>query len=234
MLAAILRRTACLGASLCLLACGSWDDQAAATTFARETLHCFDVAVERTEAHRFHARGCEREGDIVCSEGSLNPVCIRVAARNTSGGEAGSEGGETEDVEVASTEGDEPEPAPVETVSPQEQAIRRGLDARSEDVLACVDRPSVAVRVNHAADGSLSITLSGDLRDSPEEGCVRAAIGPVHVPPGAPGVVVHLVRRLAPAAVTPPAPTEATLNAPLPEPPAGTTLMGEIISDDDE
>lgn len=187
--------------ALALVACGEWDDQGAARDFAREQMGCFDVEVERTEAHRFAVDGCERRIDVVCSEGSLHPVCIEVALRGTSGGDDGEiddPAREVVDVDPRVDEGIDEAHATADVTpagpTPAEAAIRRGLDARSEDILACVDRSTVAVRVNHAADGTLSITLSGDLRSSPEEGCVRAAIGDVRVPGGEPGVVVHLVR----------------------------------------
>lgn len=253
MLAANSRRTALSACSLAatgvawalsLSACGSWDDHTAARTFSRELLACFDVEVERTESHRFHARGCEREADVVCSEGALNPVCIQVASRDTSGGEA-TEVVDGEDVDAMTDEGVDEAPTRVasaataegtttesgsieEAPSPAEQAIRRGLDARSEDILACVDRSSVAVRVNHRVDGGISITLSGDLRDSPEESCVRVAIGDVRVPAGEAGVVVHLVR--ARRAPEPPVATP-TLETPPATPVATSTLTGEVVEE---
>jgi hypothetical protein len=253
--AAILRRalpacslaTALLAWASLLSACGSWDDHTAARTYSRELLACFDVEVERTESHRFHARGCEREADVVCSEGALNPVCIQVASRDTSGGEA-TEVVDGEDVDATTDEGVDEAPVRVasgataegastegatseEAPSPAEQAIRRGLDARADDILACVDRSSVAVRVNHRADGGISITLSGDLRDSPEESCVRVAIGDVRVPGGAAGVVVHLVR--ARRAPEPPLATP-TLETPPATPVATSTLTGEVVEELDE
>lgn len=203
-----------LAAYVLLAACGQWDDQNRAIEVAREALGCFDVELERTENHRFHAAGCGGSADIACSEGSLNPVCIRVAARGTSGGEVVDEVDELETDPDAPSDGSIAASAPGEEASDlpseAELAIRRGLDARAADVLACVDRPSVAVRVTHAADGHLTIALSGDLRGSPEEGCVRAALGDVRGPAGEPGVVLHLVRRSAePTTEPPPEPTTA-------------------------
>jgi hypothetical protein len=76
-----------------------------------------------------------------------------------------------------------------------EVRIRAGLDARREDVLACVGRERVAVRVTYDGEGAVRITLQGALEGSPEEGCVRAALEGVRVPgTGASGAVVHLVR----------------------------------------
>ena len=77
---------------LAATACNQWDDRNRALEVAREVLGCFDVALEQTESHRFHAEGCGGTADVACSEGSLNPVCIRVAERGTSGGEAEREG----------------------------------------------------------------------------------------------------------------------------------------------
>jgi hypothetical protein len=225
--------------ALPLLACGEWDEQGAARDFAREHMGCFDIEVERTENHRFSVDGCERRIDVACSEGSLHPVCIEVALRGSSGGDDGDDDGEVgelDDPEVVDVdprvdEGIDEAHARAEVEptgpTPAEAAIRRGLDARSADILACVDRSTVAVRVNHAADGSLSITLSGDLRSSPEEGCVRAAIGDVRVPGGEPGVVVHLVRPHPPAPS--PAPHDATTT--LETPPAEPVLTGTIVEE---
>jgi len=225
----VLVSIALLGSAL--VGCGEWDDQGAARDFAREQMGCFDVEIERTEAHRFAVEGCARQIDVVCSEGSLHPICIEVALRGTSGGEAGEiddPGHEVVDLDPRVEEGIDEAHARVEIEapgpSPAETAIRRGLDARSADILACVDRSTVAVRVNHAADGTLSITLSGDLRSSPEEGCVRAAIGDVRVPGAEPGVVVHLVRpRPAPA----PHDATETLETPAPEP----MLTGAVVEE---
>jgi hypothetical protein len=62
-------------------------------------------------------------------------------------------------------------------------------------VLACTGRSASVVRVRYALDGSITLTLAGDLEGSPEEGCVRAAIGGVRVDAGHEGTVMHLVRR---------------------------------------
>ena len=211
--------------------CGQWDDTQRAHDVARELLSCFDVTVERTEAHRFHATGCDRHADIVCSEGSLDPVCIRVrehgvaAADGADDGNEGAASGETNDDVVAlsadgaSIEEVEPDPladdeAPGDAigavrssggeVSAAEAAIRQGLDARADDVLACVDRDRIAVRVTHHADGTVRVALTGDLAGSPEEGCVRSALGDVRAPVGPSGVVLHLLRRHAPPVEAPP------------------------------
>lgn len=203
-----------------LAACGQWEDRTRAIEVAREALGCFDVALEQTESHRFHAEGCGGSADIACSEGSLNPVCIRVAERSTSGGERAAR----EVVDEVDTADEAPEP---DAPSLAEETIRRGLDARAADVLACVDRESVAVRVTHAVDGHVAITLSGELRDSPEEGCVRAALGDVRAPAGEAGVVVHLVR--ARRAVPEDPPIEASPEPTPPPPPA--VLEGSVVEE---
>lgn len=212
------------GASL--LGCGQWDDSNKARDVARELLECFDVAVERTEAHRFHASGCSRHADIVCSEGSLEPVCIRVRERGDADAVAERDEGvdaetETADARVAlapdatsleevlpdplaDDESPGDDPGAIRTsggeVGAAEAAIRRGLDSRAGDVMACVDRDRVAVRVTHHTDGTVRVALTGDLSGTPEEGCVRSALGDVRAPAGASGVVLHLVRRSAPPA----------------------------------
>jgi hypothetical protein len=209
-----------------LAACGQWEDRTRALEVAREALGCFEVALEQTESHRFHAEGCGGTADVACSEGSLNPVCIRVAERGTSG----SERPPREVIDEEGAGADAPEP---DAPSLAEATIRRGLDARAADVLACVDRESVAVRVTHAADGQVAITLSGELRGSPEEGCVRAALGEVRAPAGEAGVVVHLVRARRSTTEAPapeaPAPEAPAPEAPAPEAPA--VLEGSIVEE---
>ncbi len=86
-------------------------------------------------------------------------------------------------------------PETSDAVTESEAQIRRGLDARRDDVLACAERNSVVVTVAYAVDGSVSISLAGDLRGTPQEGCVRAALQGVRVAAGQTGVVMHLLRR---------------------------------------
>jgi len=87
------------------------------------------------------------------------------------------------------------QPDEPDVVTASEEQIRRGLDARRDDVLACADRNSVVVNVAYAIDGTVSINLAGDLRGTPQEGCVRAALQGVRVAAGQTGVVMHLLRR---------------------------------------
>lgn len=238
-------------ALVALAGCGQWDDSQRAHDTARDLLECFDVAVERTEAHRFHAAGCGRHADIVCSEGSLEPVCIRVRERGDAvpgddddidappdDGRAEADetvalSGDASSIEevlpdpLADDEAPDDDPGAVRTsggeASAAEAAIRRGLDARAGDVMACVDRDRVAVRVTHHADGTVRVALTGDLAGTPEEGCVRSALGDVRAPAGASGVVLHLVRRslppdetaaAEPVLVEPPIATDATAARP--------------------
>jgi len=221
-----------IAAALLLLGCGQWEDQNKARDVARELLECFDVEVERTESHRFRATGCDRHADIVCSEGALEPVCIRVRER-TAGGETPeddvaeemvepteevlvADGYSIEEVEpdpLADDEAPDDEPGAIRTTATggvAETTIRRGLDALADDVMACVDRDRVTVRATFHTDGAVVLALTGDLSGSPEEGCVRSAIGDVRVPAGESGVVLHLLRRAAPVEeAPPPEPVEA-------------------------
>lgn len=106
-----------------------------------------------------------------------------------------------------------------------EARIRGGLDAHRDDVLACTGRSASVVRVRYALDGSITLTLAGDLEGSPEEGCVRAAIGGVRVSAGHEGTVMHLVRRpsgAAEATVPTPARTQAAEG-----PPPSTTSIAQ-------
>src|SRR5690606_19240692 len=105
--------------------------------------------------------------------GALEPLCIDERELTSAGGESAVE------------------PEPSEGV---EANIRAGLDGRREDILACVARDRVAVRVAYAPDGSVEVRLQGELEGTPEERCVQQALEGVRVAPGAAGTVVHLVR----------------------------------------
>lgn len=225
----------CVLVAVLLTACGQWEDQNRAQTVAREVLECFAVEVARVEPHRFHATGCERHADIVCSEGALEPVCIRVRERGVAADDDEEEADDDdtfvpdaytiEEVEpdpLADDEAPDDEHGAVRTsggeASAAEGAIRRGLDARAEDVFSCVDRDRVTVRVTHHADGTVMVALTGDLAGSPEEGCVRSALGDVRAPSGASGVVLHLLRRRTPVEEEPE--PEPLAPAPTPSEPA--------------
>ncbi len=206
--------------ALCLLgACAGWDPATRARERALEVLHCEEVELTRREESQWHATGCGREAEIACTQVALEPTCIQVRLAgqteehwavpeeasdyfaSTSGDEdvaideqlrAAAAAGD-EDLDPAADEGmaDEVEPPPA---APIEETIRRGLDARRDDVLACTGRTASVVRVRYDLEGAVQITLAGDLEGSPEEGCVRAALSGVHVARGASGTVLHLLR----------------------------------------
>ncbi len=88
--------------------------------------------------------------------------------------------------------------APAPSASPEQQAaeaaLRAALDARAAAILACTGTNGAVVELRAEAEGPLAVTLRGALAGSPEEGCVRSAVGALERPPalGA-GTVVHLV-----------------------------------------
>lgn len=194
-------------------ACASWDPDNQARDRAVAVLDCTEVTMEKLADLRYRATGCGSRVEILCSAGHLEPVCLAVRPRDTehvSGIADVGSGGETPLAEAGPPAPDDGEPTgpeaedegPLAGAEPGadptaeiEARIRGGLDARRDDVLACTNRSATVVRVRYAVDGSIALTLGGDLEGSPEEGCVRAALGGVRVAPGHVGVVMHLVRR---------------------------------------
>jgi hypothetical protein len=196
-----------------LAACGtSWDAEYQARERAEAALECREVTLVKLSDVRFRASGCGGVLEVLCSSGHNEPVCLVGRAREegrVSGlSEAGSGGESTLDAEHEPPSGpdadDEAPPTHAAEIEVIEARIRAGLDAHRDDVLACTGRSASVVRARYALDGSITLTLAGDLEGSPEEGCVRAAIGGVRVGAGHEGTVMHLVRR--PSGTAPPAP----------------------------
>lgn len=73
--------------------------------------------------------------------------------------------------------------------------LRAALDARRDAILACVERPSVAVRLRWDAQGTVTLSLGGSLAGSAEEECVRVAAGTLTAGATAPGELLHPVSR---------------------------------------
>jgi hypothetical protein len=210
-----------LALPLFLGACDQWDTDTSARDRATAVLDCTSVEMTKVEDNHYRAVGCGRTIEVLCTAAELEPECVAMRPRGEGPSrlsEVGSGGEEEADTTPAPTgddilrqqaamlepadpdaDDDAPLRIPEAPAEPQanesEQTIRRGLDARREDVLACADRNSVVVNVAYAADGSVAITLAGDLRGSPQEGCVRAALQGVRVAEGQAGVVMHLLRR---------------------------------------
>jgi hypothetical protein len=104
--------------------------------------------------------------------------------------------------------------------------IRNALDDHAGDIVACVGREPVAVRVRYVPEPPLQIGLQGDLAGTAEETCVVDALRKLAVDvQGTAGEVIHLVR-------TPPPPSadrplnpvrdeEAAQTAPHPPPREG-------------
>ena len=217
---------------LALAACGtSWDAEYQARERAEAALECREVTLVKISDVRFRASGCGGVLEVLCSSGHNEPVCLVGRAReegHVSGlAEAGS-GSETTtaDAEIEPPSGpdadDEAPPTHGAEIELIEARIRAGLDAHRDDVLACTGRSASVVRVRYALDGSITLTLAGDLEGSPEEGCVRAAIGGVRVSTGHEGTVMHLVRR--PSGAAEPAPPAGPTPAPAPP---STTPTGQ-------
>lgn len=164
--------------ALLLVGCGI-DTGDAARRDAARALRCprAQVELEQIGAYRYVGRGCGRNVTVTCTASALEPACL------------------PED-ELTAGHGDEGD-ALVDTEAPPEveRQVRAGLTARRDDVLACTGRRRVAVRVAYAPDGSLDLTLQGDLEGSAQERCVQDALSGVRVAAtGGAGVVVHLVR----------------------------------------
>lgn len=174
-------RRALVAAVLFLAACSSWDPSVTARQRAIAILDCGEVEMRQTSDNTWHATGCEAEIDVACTAGSLEPVCVQV---HTSGGEE--EHWAETDADAGTGEDS--------TRDEIEATIRRGLDAHRADVLACTQRTASVVRVAYALDGTVTITLAGDLEGSPEEGCVRSMLEGVRVTRGREGTVLHLLR----------------------------------------
>ncbi|GAB4210010.1 MAG: hypothetical protein OHK0013_30110 [Sandaracinaceae bacterium] len=192
-------------ASLTLVAagCASWDPDNQARDRAIAVLDCTEVTVEKVADLHYRAAGCGGRVDVLCSAGHLEPVCLAVRPRDearVSGLAEQGAGGEVAVDDEGESAGDDAvgvaaDVGMADPASGVERQIRRGLDARRDDVLACTGRSATVVRVRYQPDGRVTVSLAGDLEGGPEEGCVRAAIGGVRVEPGHEGVVMHLLRR---------------------------------------
>ncbi|UJR79816.1 hypothetical protein [Sandaracinus amylolyticus] len=175
-LALVLAAAACVG-------CGAWDAEARARDRARDWIDCEDVELAQRAESAWRASGCGRHVDVACTTSDNEPECIRVRFADASGVET------TAPVE---TTGGESAPSTDDTAT---SAVRASLDERREDVLACASSERVVVRVEWDATGAITLGLGGDLGGSAEEGCVRAALADLRAPSGAPGSLLHLVRR---------------------------------------
>jgi hypothetical protein len=190
-------------AALCTVGpgCAAWDAEAQARDSAREWLDCEEVELEPAAETAWHASGCGRTVDVACSTSANSPHCIRVRIASPGGEEtageevhaSASEPAHASTTPDATTSTAAAEPAPP---SAAERALRAALDARREDALACASRDRLVVSATWTASGEVSLALSGDLAGSPEEGCVRAALGDLRAEGvTAPGTILHLLRR---------------------------------------
>ncbi len=167
---------------LWMLGCAGWDPEARARDQAREWLDCEEVALESVGESAYRASGCGRTLGVACTTSTNEPYCTRVRIASAGGEESGARAGAESGTGIG---------AGVEA----ESLVRALLDARREDVLACASRERVVVRASWSASGDVGWTLEGELAGSPEEGCARAALGPLHVDVTAAGTLLHLVRR---------------------------------------
>jgi hypothetical protein len=227
-----LRRGAAAGGltALLLAACVRFDVEERAREHARAVLRCPEARVAELGERVFEASGCGRTIGIACSSHN-EPRCsaVRLAGRladerPTAGrltGERSTAGGDSSGTESSGTgPGTGPSSGPagggesaVETRAswtgdrrsddPEaEAALRAALDARRDDVLACVGRDRAVVRAAWGAAGDLAIALTGELAGTPEERCVRAALADVRAPAAGRlrGAVLHLLRASNPRA----------------------------------
>jgi len=188
---------------LLLLGCNQLDTGYAARQRIFEVLDCPEEETEVAQlgAYRYRGEGCGRALTVACTAQSLEPECV---PERSAGGEVAAT--IPRDLEARYPEdeplGDSPREGPPRDEPPAaapdaevEALIRAGLDARRDDILACVGAELVAVRAGYAPDGSVALSLRGSLAGSPEEGCVQDALDGVRVPArGEAGVVIHLVR----------------------------------------
>lgn len=92
-----------------------------------------------------------------------------------------------------------PSPPSTSTSTPSEEsedsaALRSALDDQAPVVLACVAQPLVALRVTWSA-GEAQVSLQGAQAGTPEEGCIRAALGDGLRAPEGSGELLHVVRQ---------------------------------------
>ncbi len=162
--------------ALALLSCASIDTGSVAHRTAARLLECDAESTEITALsdYRYRGEGCGRTVMVACTAAALEPQCLAESELATAGRE-------------------EEEPASAGASEQIEAHIRAGLEARRDDVLACVGRDRVAVRVGYAPDGSVDVSLQGALHETPEERCVQDTLEGVRVAGGASGTVVHLL-----------------------------------------
>lgn len=187
-------------ASLFLLGCAQFDTGSAARRSAADLLDCPENEVSMTQvgAYRYRGEGCGGSVSVACTSASLEPRCLREG--NTAGGEElvleePDHDGQADDARPGEPVEEDP-PRVAETPDAGIEAqIRAGLDARRDDILACVGRERVAIRAGYAPDGSVALSLQGDQAGTAEERCVQDALDGVRVAAtGEAGIVVHLIR----------------------------------------
>ena len=134
-----------------------------------------EVEMEQVGEYRYHGAGCGREATVACTASALEPHCLVEGTRSFDA--------DPDD-----------EPDSTDALPDIEQVIRGGLDARREDVLACVGRDRVGVRASYTPEGIVSLALQGELAGTAEERCVQQVLEGVRVrATGEEGVVIHLV-----------------------------------------
>lgn len=126
--------------------------------------------------------GTTEGGDSTGSSTMADGGVADAGARTDAGAHAGTDGG------VAASSG-----ADAGVAADPSAAVRAAIDAHAVDVLGCTGRASIGVHAVWDATGNVTFGLPGDLAGRPEEGCVRTAIGPLHVT-GPAGELMDLVR----------------------------------------
>lgn len=93
-------------------------------------------------------------------------------------------------------EGDETaeEPGSAAAIDPHvADSVRKWLGEHRDDILTCAAKERVAILAELNDEGSVSVSLRGELAGTPEEMCVRSAVGKQVFEAGS-GQVLHLIK----------------------------------------
>jgi len=162
------------------------------------------VVVDEMPGESVLARGCGWDVSYVCrGRGSATITCATDVVHRSSDrlgqntftpavtappATGPAEAGDQRREEIAAA----PQPPAVPNLA--SERVRAWIDAQREAILACTERTSAVVIARWDASGVVTLTLSGDLAGSTQEGCMRAATGAQQDTTGTSGELRHLVR----------------------------------------